>query len=86
MDDIADDHIDQMLGFGRGGWRGMDDEDFEAERRQPKCNRCGATDVRWRQQTGRWVLFSLKPGVVHRCEIDDSDFDVVPDDDEEQLW
>lgn len=37
------------------------------ERRDPQCNRCGSTDVRWRQQGGRWVLFSLQPGVEHRC-------------------
>lgn len=58
----------------------------EPESREPRCNRCGSTDVRWRQQTGQWVLFSLAPGVLHQCEIDDSDFDAIPDDDEEQLW
>ncbi len=31
------------------------------------CHRCGSTDVRWRQQGGRWVLFSLQPGVEHAC-------------------
>jgi len=35
------------------------------------------TEVRWRQQGGKWVLFSLKPGVVHQCPIPDP-FDVVP--------
>lgn len=42
-----------------------------------RCKRCGSTDVRWRQQTGRWVLMSLKPGVEHRCELSDGDFGVV---------
>lgn len=37
------------------------------EPRQVRCNRCGSTDVRWRQQGGRWVLFSLQPGVEHAC-------------------
>lgn len=32
-----------------------------------QCKRCKATDVRWRQQGGKWVLFSLKPGVLHKC-------------------
>lgn len=32
-----------------------------------KCNRCGSTDVRWRQQGGKWVMFSLQPGVLHQC-------------------
>lgn len=40
--------------------------------RQEHCNRCGATDVRWRQQGGKWVLFSLKPGVLHQCPIVDN--------------
>jgi hypothetical protein len=53
----------------------VDDEDFK--RRKPFCNRCGSTDVRWRQQTGRWVLFSNEPGKLHQCPIDDSDFGVV---------
>lgn len=35
--------------------------------RETKCKRCGSTDVRWRQQGGKWVLFSMQPGVVHRC-------------------
>lgn len=39
----------------------------EDEPRQVRCNRCGSTDVRWRQQGGRWVMFSLQPGVVHEC-------------------
>lgn len=38
-----------------------------------RCNRCGSTDVRWRQQTGRWVLFNLGVG-EHVCPIDDSSF------------
>ncbi len=42
-----------------------------------RCNRCGDEEVRWRQQGGKWVLFSLKPGVVHQCPIPDP-FDVVP--------
>jgi len=33
----------------------------------PKCKRCGSMDVRWRQQGGRWVLFSLEPGKLHQC-------------------
>lgn len=58
-----------------------DEEDAEWGGRQPSapaCNRCGSTDVRWRQQGGKWVLFSLKPGVEHRCPIPDG-FDVVPE-------
>jgi hypothetical protein len=39
----------------------------DGERRGPRCKRCGSTDVRWRQQGGRWVLFSSKPGVEHHC-------------------
>lgn len=58
-----------------------DEEDAEWGGRQPsetRCNRCGSTDVRWRQQGGKWVLFSLTPGVEHACPIPD-DFDVVPE-------
>ena len=51
---------------------GMDETDEEGEYQgrqpsQPRCNRCGSTEVRWRQQTGKWVLFSLTPGVEHQC-------------------
>lgn len=49
---------------------GYDEEDvreaYEADRIL-YCKRCGSVDVRWRQQGGRWVLFSLRPGVVHEC-------------------
>ena len=48
---------------------------------QPRCKFCGSTDVRWRQQTGKWVLFSLQPGVEHKClsQPDLDAFDVVPE-------
>ena len=39
-----------------------------------RCKKCGSTDVRWRQQGGKWVLFSLQPGVVHTCELKADDF------------
>lgn len=42
-------------------------EDEPEERPPLRCKRCGSTDVRWRQQGGRWVLFSLTPGVEHAC-------------------
>lgn len=47
------------------------DEEFD---RSPRCKKCGSTDVRWRQQGGKWVLFSLQPGVVHTCELKVDDF------------
>lgn len=50
------------------------DADEDQEPRQPTCKRCGSTDVRWRQQGGKWVLFSLQPGVVHTCELKADDF------------
>ncbi len=56
----------------RDPWRSNEDPP------EPKCKRCGSTDVRWRQQGGKWVLFSLEPGVVHVCPIRDG-FDVVPE-------
>lgn len=43
-----------------------------SEQRIRGCKRCGSTAVRWRQQGGKWVLFSLTPGVVHRCLNDAS--------------
>lgn len=61
--------LDQFDDFG-----GVD-----IERRDPRCNRCRSTDVRWRQQGGKWVLFSLTPGQVHTCEIDASEFGAVPE-------
>jgi hypothetical protein len=44
-----------------------DAEEQGSDPRPPRCNRCGSEDVRWRQQGGKWVLFSLQPGVVHSC-------------------
>ena len=44
-----------------------EDEDDAGMPRVLRCKRCGSTDVRWRQQGGRWVLFSLQPGVEHKC-------------------
>ncbi len=53
--------------------------DEESELRPLRCKVCGSTDVRWRQQGGKWVLFSMKPGVEHACELSGDDFDVVPE-------
>jgi hypothetical protein len=53
----------------------VDPEDWKPQ--DPRCNRCGSEDVRWRQQGGKWVLFSLTPGVVHVCEPSADDFGVV---------
>lgn len=48
-----------------------EDERELFEKRPPlRCKQCGSTDVRWRQQTGRWVLFSLQPGVEHKCNAE----------------
>ncbi len=44
------------------------DEDEEDKRPEPRCNRCGSTAVRWRQQTGKWVLFNLEAGQEHQCD------------------
>lgn len=44
---------------------------FAETRPGPSCNKCGSADVRWRQQGGKWVLFSLQPGVVHVCDNSD---------------
>lgn len=82
MGDFADDAIDRLMGCDFEGDHGF----FSRRRnddgpREPRCEFCGATDVRWRQQTGKWVLFSLTPGVEHACPgvTDDSGFDIVPD-------
>lgn len=54
-----------------------DNDELDIERREPRCNRCGSPDVRWRQQGGRWVLFSLTPGQEHACEINADGFGKV---------
>lgn len=41
-----------------------------------RCKFCGSQDVRWRQQGGKWVLFSLEPGKLHVCPVAD-DFQEV---------
>ena len=51
------------------------DEDFDKDE-NIRCKTCGSTDVRWRQQGGKWVLFSMEPGKVHVCDTSD-DFGVV---------
>lgn len=51
--------------------RWLDEEDFERHRPPLTCKRCGSTDVRWRQQGGKWVLFSLTPGKLHECDLAD---------------
>jgi len=59
---VSDDYDDRSLKF--------------AHHPLTRCNRCGSRDVRWRQQTGKWVLFNLGPG-EHVCPIDDP-FKVLP--------
>lgn len=77
MGDIADWMLASQDPFG------MDEEEEDEfggmQPRQARCNRCGSTDVRWRQQTGKWVLFSNEPGKVHVCDLSDDDFGVVPE-------
>lgn len=55
-------------GFDEFEFDDDDDDDYQTGRRRVCCNRCGSTAVRWRQQGGKWVLFSPQPGVVHVCE------------------
>ena len=62
FDDYSDYSDDDEDARGAGGTR---------------CKRCGSRDVRWRQQGGRWVLFSTTPGVEHRCAVDADEFDMV---------
>lgn len=77
MGEIADDHYDQILAGDR------DEEDDEGSfflgRPPVRCNRCGSRAVRWRQQGGQWVLFSLQPGVEHSCASapDTDGFEVI---------
>lgn len=74
-----DDNEDRIIyGRRRSFNEDVDLDDQEDECQPLKCNRCGSADVRWRQQSGKWVLFSLQPGVEHRCPIPDG-FDVVPE-------
>jgi hypothetical protein len=48
-------------------YEARDTEDEAGVPRVPRCKFCGSEDVRWRQQGGKWVLFSLMPGIEHRC-------------------
>ena len=43
--------------------------------RRVMCRYCGSTDVRWVQKNGHWVLFSMTPGVVHRCPRDTAEYE-----------
>jgi hypothetical protein len=49
------------------GFSSYEEHDEDPVPRQPRCSRCGSTDVRWRHQGGKWVMFSLQPGVEHQC-------------------
>lgn len=60
-------------------WEDDDSEPYwETHPRRIKCDRCGG-GVRWRQQGGKWVLFSLQPGVVHQCPDRVASPDEFPD-------
>jgi hypothetical protein len=68
--------------YDHHGFEGFEEEACEradVDFRPPvQCNRCGSFAVRWRQQGGQWVLFSLKAGVLHDCPsrvADASEFD-----------
>lgn len=58
-----------------------EEEGNERADQPTRCNRCGSTDVRWRQQGGRWVLFSSTPGHEHVCPVNASSYGAVPEDD-----
>lgn len=73
--DILNPHDIRVMGY----LSDQQDEEVDDAPRVPRCNRCGSTQVRWRQQTGKWVLFSLEPGKLHVCDLDDSAFGVVPE-------
>lgn len=61
--------------FANDTYESFEEFDEEDDERELECKRCGSTDVRWRQQGGKWVLFSLKPGVAHTCELKADDFE-----------
>lgn len=54
-------------------WELDDQDDEDGSRRTLRCDRCGSADVRWRRQGGRWVLFTLQPGIVHTCSAPNAD-------------
>lgn len=79
MGEYADDAVDRILSGGNGFFSRRYEP---CEPKESRCKFCGSTDVRWRQQTGQWVLFSLKPGVLHASECtqsrpDADAFDVI---------
>lgn len=84
MGDMADYYIELGLNAGEGfapsHQRRYPRYRPEEGTVQPRCARCGSYNVRWRQQGGRWVLFSLTPGVEHRCEV--KPLGALPEDDE----
>lgn len=56
------------MAYGFDDYDDGDEERDDFARATPtQCNRCGSTAVRWRQQGGRWVMFSLTAGVEHQC-------------------
>lgn len=65
--------------FGRTADGDGDGGLFIRGRHLPRCRKCHSEDVRWRQQGGRWVLFSSQPGVEHRCPT--QPLGAIPEDD-----
>lgn len=36
-------------------------------RRTASCKYCGATNLQWQQENGRWILVYLEDGSKHLC-------------------
>lgn len=79
MGDIADDHIDAMMGYGRWS-RGR----YTPPPPTAACKLCGATNLKWRiADGGRWVLVEntrVQPGNFkpdHTCPTSAEGFDEV---------
>lgn len=70
MGDIAD-WTNDCMQEAYPDWMPVGDP-YRSRRRTPaptRCRGCRSRDVRWRQQGGRWVLFSLQSGVEHACPV-----------------
>ena len=78
MGDIADEHVDRMVGgglwvsgwgFGGGGPRS----------KTARCMHCGSTDVDWVHTGARWRLYDKDMKNPHRCArvADNNDFEDV---------
>lgn len=78
MGDIADEHVDRMVGGGLWG-HGWGFGGGEPRSKPARCMHCGSTDVAWAHTGVRWRIYDKDMKNPHRCArvADNNDFEDV---------